>query len=190
MTRRTPMGPAAPWRPPSRPTWPSGPTSRRPSVARNSTSRGPSLTLRASGRAMAPWAGASRVSDYTEEMSFDPFAVQTDPLSLERLCAWVEAQGRGRGEGCGAVTSFLGVVRATHTNRRVRYLEYEAHAAAGGQDVCAGRHRSRRSVARRRGGDPPSNRPPGDWRGQRGDRGRSGPSRRRVRRCAGMRLSG
>lgn len=78
---------------------------------------------------MAPWAGASRVSDYTEEMSFDPFAVQTDPLSLERLCAWVEAQGRGRGEGCGAVTSFLGVVRATHTNRRVRYLEYEAHAA-------------------------------------------------------------
>jgi molybdopterin synthase catalytic subunit len=62
-------------------------------------------------------------------MPFDPFAVQSDPLSLERLSAWVESQGQARGEGCGAITSFVGIVRATHKGRQVRYLEYEAHAA-------------------------------------------------------------
>jgi molybdopterin synthase catalytic subunit len=30
------------------------------------------------------------------------------------------------GEGCGALNAFVGVVRATHKQRRVRYLEYEA----------------------------------------------------------------
>jgi molybdopterin synthase catalytic subunit len=60
-------------------------------------------------------------------MSFEPLAVVTDPLSLEQLVAWTERVSRDEGEGCGAVTTFLGVVRATHKGRRVRYLEYEAH---------------------------------------------------------------
>ena len=60
-------------------------------------------------------------------MSFAPMAVVTEPIALEPLNAWVEATGRTRGEGCGAVCSFLGVVRATHQQRAVRYLEYEAH---------------------------------------------------------------
>jgi molybdopterin synthase catalytic subunit len=60
-------------------------------------------------------------------MSFAPMAVVTEPIALDRLNAWVEETGRARGEGCGAVCSFLGVVRATHQHRTVRYLEYEAH---------------------------------------------------------------
>lgn len=48
------------------------------------------------------------------------------PLALDALIADVEAAARGHGEGCGALCSFLGVVRATHQGRRVRHLEYEA----------------------------------------------------------------
>jgi molybdopterin synthase catalytic subunit len=55
-------------------------------------------------------------------------AVVTTPLSVERLSADVEAAARTMGEGCGALASFVGVVRATHKGRRVRYLEYEAFA--------------------------------------------------------------
>ena len=36
---------------------------------------------------------------------------------------------RSSGEGCGAVASFLGLVRATHQGRIVKYLEYEAFDA-------------------------------------------------------------
>jgi molybdopterin synthase catalytic subunit len=53
--------------------------------------------------------------------------VLTEPLSLEALTSQVEATARTVGEGCGALTGFLGVVRATHEGRRVRYLEYEAY---------------------------------------------------------------
>lgn len=53
-------------------------------------------------------------------------AIVREALSLEPLARLVEAEARERGEGCGAVCSFLGVVRATHQGRRVRYLEYEA----------------------------------------------------------------
>lgn len=56
-------------------------------------------------------------------------AVGPRPLSLEELVTWVEHECRGRGEGAGAVTSFVGVVRATHQGRAVRYLEYDAHEA-------------------------------------------------------------
>ena len=55
-------------------------------------------------------------------------AIVREPLSIEGLARLVEADARGRGEGCGAVCTFLGVVRATHEGRRVRYLEYEAFA--------------------------------------------------------------
>lgn len=61
-------------------------------------------------------------------MSFAPMRVQAEPLALEPIVAWTEGQSRLRGEGCGAVCSFWGVVRGTHQNRAVRYLEYEAHA--------------------------------------------------------------
>lgn len=56
-------------------------------------------------------------------------AVTRAPLSLDALAAEVEASVRARGEGCGALASFLGVVRATHKGRAVRYLEYEAFDA-------------------------------------------------------------
>ena len=57
------------------------------------------------------------------------FAVVRDALSLDAVAALVEGDRRGRGEGCGAVCTFLGVVRATHQGRRVTHLEYEAHEA-------------------------------------------------------------
>lgn len=56
-------------------------------------------------------------------------AVTPAPLSLEHLIVQVEACVRTGGEGCGAVASFLGLVRATHQGRSVRYLEYEAFDA-------------------------------------------------------------
>jgi len=56
------------------------------------------------------------------------FAVTSAPLALERLTAHVEGVGRTKGEGCGAVCAFVGVVRGTHTQRAVRHLEYEAYA--------------------------------------------------------------
>ena len=65
---------------------------------------------------------------YTESMTCPSLAVTSDPLALERVVAHVELAGRSKGEGCGAVCSFLGVVRATHQHRAVRYLEYEAHS--------------------------------------------------------------
>jgi len=54
------------------------------------------------------------------------FAITADPLAVERLAADLEQSSRYSGEGCGAVCTFVGVVRATHKGRRVRYLEYEA----------------------------------------------------------------
>jgi molybdopterin synthase catalytic subunit len=54
------------------------------------------------------------------------FAVVATPLAVERLTTIVEAEARNRGEGCGALAVFVGVVRATHQGRRVRHLEYEA----------------------------------------------------------------
>lgn len=53
-------------------------------------------------------------------------AVVTAALSIEALSRDVEARGQRIGEGCGALASFVGIVRATHQGRRVRYLEYEA----------------------------------------------------------------
>src|SRR5262245_53688114 len=53
-------------------------------------------------------------------------SVTQAPLSVEALTIEVESTVRSRGEGCGAVASFLGLVRATHKGRVVRYLEYEA----------------------------------------------------------------
>jgi molybdopterin synthase catalytic subunit len=59
-------------------------------------------------------------------MACERFAVQHGPLSVEALTRAVEADARPRGEGCGAVASFVGVVRGTHQGRPVRHLEYEA----------------------------------------------------------------
>jgi molybdopterin synthase catalytic subunit len=56
-------------------------------------------------------------------------SVTTAPLSVEAVTTQVEASVRTRGEGCGAVASFLGLVRATHKGRVVKYLEYEAFDA-------------------------------------------------------------
>jgi molybdopterin synthase catalytic subunit len=53
-------------------------------------------------------------------------AVTRDALSPERLITLVENAARRRGAGCGALTTFVGVVRGTHEGRRVRHLEYEA----------------------------------------------------------------
>ena len=54
-------------------------------------------------------------------------AVTPAPLSVEKLSAEVSAVSAAQGEGCGAVTSFAGLVRAHHHGRAVTYLEYEAY---------------------------------------------------------------
>lgn len=54
-------------------------------------------------------------------------AVTPDALSVEKLSAEVAALSAVEGEGCGAVTSFAGLVRAHHQGRRVTHLEYEAY---------------------------------------------------------------
>ena len=54
------------------------------------------------------------------------FAVTSEPLSADALATMVEREAQQAGEGCGALCTFLGVVRATHKQRRVKYLEYEA----------------------------------------------------------------
>src|SRR5262245_59804796 len=59
-------------------------------------------------------------------MPMPRLAVTREPLAVDALVALLEGDARTEGEGCGAVCTFLGVVRATHTGRRVRYLEYEA----------------------------------------------------------------
>jgi len=56
-------------------------------------------------------------------------AVTPQPLSVDALSAEVAALSARRGEGCGAVTSFAGLVRAHHQGRAVTYLEYEAFDA-------------------------------------------------------------
>ena len=74
-------------------------------------------------------------------------------VAVDRRCSPWRSNGRGaqaRGEGCGAVCSFVGVVRATHKGRRVRYLEYEAFDAAGAEGVRADRGRSRGARGRAR----------------------------------------
>jgi molybdopterin synthase catalytic subunit len=59
-------------------------------------------------------------------MSIPRLAVTREPLAVEPLAALLEAEAQAQGEGCGALCSFVGVVRSTHAGRRVRYLEYEA----------------------------------------------------------------
>ncbi|TAK12717.1 MAG: molybdenum cofactor biosynthesis protein MoaE [Acidobacteria bacterium] len=54
-------------------------------------------------------------------------AVTREPLSVEKLSADVAALSGAEGEGCGAVTSFAGLVRAHHQGRAVTHLEYEAY---------------------------------------------------------------
>ena len=56
------------------------------------------------------------------------FAISDEPLAVERLAAELELAARHTDEGCGAVCTFVGVVRATHKGRRVIRLEYEAFA--------------------------------------------------------------
>jgi molybdopterin synthase catalytic subunit len=53
-------------------------------------------------------------------------AITHDPLAVDALAAALEREVQAQGEGCGAVCTFLGIVRATHKGRRVRHLEYEA----------------------------------------------------------------
>jgi hydroxymethylpyrimidine/phosphomethylpyrimidine kinase len=66
---------------------------------------------------------------YTLPMSLPRLAVLREPLSLAQLSADLERDIRNVGEGCGALCSFVGVVRATHRGREVQYLEYEAFDA-------------------------------------------------------------
>lgn len=60
-------------------------------------------------------------------MAFAPMSVGPAPLQPEALVQWAEEHARARGEGCGALVTFLGVVRRTHQGRSVSFLEYEAH---------------------------------------------------------------
>jgi molybdopterin synthase catalytic subunit len=62
-------------------------------------------------------------------MRLPRLAITRDPISVDGLSLELEQAAQVRGEGCGALCSFVGVVRATHQRRRVRYLEYEAYDA-------------------------------------------------------------
>jgi len=53
-------------------------------------------------------------------------AITHDPLAPDALASALEREVQAQGEGCGAVCTFLGIVRATHKGRRVQHLEYEA----------------------------------------------------------------
>ena len=53
-------------------------------------------------------------------------AIVREPIAVDVLIAELERERERHDEGCGAVGTFVGVVRATHRGRRVRYLEYEA----------------------------------------------------------------
>ena len=59
-------------------------------------------------------------------MSLSRLAIVSGPVSADVLARELEGAARFQGEGCGAVCTFAGIVRATHQKRRVRYLEYEA----------------------------------------------------------------
>ena len=52
----------------------------------------------------------------------------SEPLDLGALVAEVSAAQGVRADGCGAVTSFAGLVRSQNAGRPVRYLDYEAYA--------------------------------------------------------------
>ncbi len=54
-------------------------------------------------------------------------AVLHDPLSLDALVAEIGAAARALPEGCGAVATFVGLVREHNLGRRVHHLEYEAY---------------------------------------------------------------
>jgi molybdopterin synthase catalytic subunit len=54
-------------------------------------------------------------------------AIVREPLAVDQLMRALERDRREAGEGCGALCSFLGIVRGTHQGRRVRHLEYEAY---------------------------------------------------------------
>jgi len=55
------------------------------------------------------------------------FRISTERLDVAPVLAALELDARNVGEGCGALCSFVGVVRATHNGRRVTRLEYEAY---------------------------------------------------------------
>ena len=52
----------------------------------------------------------------------EPYVVTSDPLDAARVVAAVH------GAECGAVTTFLGLVREHNAGRRVLWLDYEAYA--------------------------------------------------------------
>jgi molybdopterin synthase catalytic subunit len=54
-------------------------------------------------------------------------AITPAVLSVDAVAAEAAQLATDRAEGCGAVTTFAGLVRAQHQGRRVSYLEYEAY---------------------------------------------------------------
>ena len=53
-------------------------------------------------------------------------AITPTVLSVDDVAAEAARLAADRDEGCGAVTTFAGLVRAQHQGRRVTYLNYEA----------------------------------------------------------------
>jgi len=54
-------------------------------------------------------------------------AITPAVLSVDDVAAEAARWAANRDEGCGAVTTFAGLVRAQHQGRRVSYLDYEAY---------------------------------------------------------------
>ncbi len=63
-------------------------------------------------------------------MTLPLFAIGPAPLALEPLISAIavsSAETSAESKGCGAVVTFLGLVRNHNQGRRVQYLEYEAY---------------------------------------------------------------
>jgi molybdopterin synthase catalytic subunit len=57
------------------------------------------------------------------------FGITPASISPDALSAAVSTIAARAGDGCGAVTTFVGLVRRVHAGRTVRFLEYEAYDA-------------------------------------------------------------
>ena len=99
-------------------------------------------------------------------------SIGDEPLDAVRIAASVAAPD------CGAVTTFIGLVRDHNTGRRVLWLDYEACGPLAPLDIRA-HWRSGRALAVGARGHSPPDWPDRDWRGERRDRRRVA-SRRRV----------
>ena len=130
----------------------------RPAPASTSKARSAMPRARARSRAARPFLAGilDRWSGWCRNRRESTTAVSTVTAdSLERRAP---SSRRCRHRHCGAVATFVGLVRDHNAGRRVLWLDYEAYRAAGGEGVRADRGRSGGALAVRGARDPPPHR--------------------------------